>query len=158
MLEPFRTAQIADDDGAVHAYTIRLHPATTGRVLALRIAALGLVPLAEVLVSALVAGVRGKAAAEAISPDALQRGLSELPAAVGRLADNPALISDLFAHVERDGVPMSVRVHFDAAYTGNYGEMAAAIWEVIKVNRFFPAQRISALLPKRPATPPTPAS
>lgn len=150
---------LSDDDGAPHHYECRLHPATTGRVLALRIAALGIAPLADVLLSAALAAVRGKKAADLISPEALSKGLESMPGVLDRLANDGKLLDDLFAHVVRDGQPMAHRPAFDAAYTGNYGEMAACLWEVVKANRFFPASRISALKPPIPPKPAqTPAS
>lgn len=151
------TFTLTDDDGGTHRYECRLHPATRGRILALRIAALGVAPLADVLMSAAVAAVRGKDAAGAITPDAIRRGLASMPDVLGRLAGDAALLDDLFSLLTRDGADLSHRANFDAAYTGNYGEMAGALWEVVRVNRFFPASRISALKPT-PAPPPTPAS
>ena len=50
------------------------------------------------------------------------------------------LIHRILAHTHRDGKPLAGGgasvAHFNSAYQRNYGELLAAVWEVVKYNRF----------------------
>jgi hypothetical protein len=143
---------VYDEDGNPHEYTVRKHPATEGRMIALRLLGLGIEPLAGLLVPMALAAVRGGGASSAITVDGLAQAVASLPAMISQI-DAP-LIDAILKHTNRDGVPLMMRpgpvnLNFDAAYTGNYGELALALWEVIKANRFLSDARISAMLKSR---------
>ena len=143
-----QTFTINDDDGIPHSYLVRLHPASDGRVLALQIGAMGVDVFAGLLVTAALSAVKGKNPLDTISTDQLTAALAGLPKVVNSIT--PAMIDAILKHTDRDGRPLMARIEFDHAYSGNYGELALAIWEVIKANRFLPVSRISAMLPKGP--------
>lgn len=54
-----------------------------------------------------------------------------------RSGNLPGLRARLLAKTYRDGDDLSKPQHFDAAYAGNYQEMYAAQWEVLRVNGLF---------------------
>ena len=76
--------------------------------------------------------------------EGIDRSVDIDPAAVGaelrmaiRQGNLPGLRARLFAKTYRDGNALKKGQHFDAAYAGNYLEMYAAQWEVLRVNGLF---------------------
>ncbi len=53
---------------------------------------------------------------------------------VRKLGTNMDLFAEILKHTTRDGVPLSAQFNFDAAYTGNYMELFAAIGWAVQVN------------------------
>lgn len=153
------TFTVHDEDGNPHVYTMRLHPATEGRMIALKLAGLGIEPFAGVLVSFALASVRGAPTSSSVDMASLSSAIEGLPGVIAKIDGN--LIDALLKHVDRDEVPLMMRPgavnpNFDAAYAGNYSELAMALWEVIKANRFLPVSRILKMfkgLKKEPGTP-----
>lgn len=147
-MPPEHNFTITDDDGQPHAYTVRLHPASEGRILALQIGAMGVEAFAGLLVTAALAAVRGKNPMDVITADQLTVAIASLPKVIQAIT--PQMIDALLKHTDRDGRPLMGRPDFDAAYSGNYGELSLALWEVVKANRFLPVSRISAMLQSKP--------
>lgn len=152
---------LIDADGNSHHYVVNLHPGMEGFRIVARLAELGAEPIArlasqamaaEGVLDALQLAVRGDPAANAklsavsskLDFGAAAKELRPL------LADSPDLVMRILAHTQRDralpGQPSSMvafkgkdgQTWFDAAYAGNYGEMLAACWKVVALNRFFP--------------------
>lgn len=119
-----------------HAYEVTEFPARQGlrlqarllRIVGPSIAALG----AEALQGAQPSDV-GSLLDVDISSEALTRAVGEL---VARLDEQRVerLILDLLGQTTRDGRPVGEETEFDAAYTGNYGELLRAIGLVLEVN------------------------
>lgn len=124
-----------------HSYKITLHPPDEGLEIVSEILGLGITPLLEAGVQAVLSGGKevvldaNRLDLPAIGADlrkALQGG------ALGRLA------STLLRHSWRDGKPLREPANFTAAYAANYGEMRDACLEVVTRNRFFSALGLSA--------------
>lgn len=131
---------IADDDGAPHAYLISLHPAVDGQRVVMHLAGLLAGPLAG-----LVAASRGSVAG-LLEADLGSLNLSGAAAQLGQalLSDAPPrLVRELLKLTVRDGKRLADDLVFNAAFTGNYGELLAALVEVVKVNHFLPLSRIN---------------
>lgn len=137
-----------DADGVEHAYEVILHPATEGARIMWQLVAMGVEPIAK------LAG--GLLASEGLSATSI-RGLLNDPAGleklragldVGGLATSiraslasvslPALTKDILSRTSRDGRDLANQLLFDEAYSGNYGELALALWKVVQANRFLP--------------------
>lgn len=121
-------------------------------MIALKLLGLGIEPIAGLLVPMALASVRGGSASDFITVGSIAQALESLPEMISKI-DAP-LIDAILKHTNRDGVPLMmkpgpVNLNFDAAYTGNYGELALALWEVVKANRFLSDARISAMLKSR---------
>ena len=146
---------LRDRDGATHAYTCAMHPADTGQRIMLRL----LAALAEPLTAAVAVATKSPklvARLQSIAGDAGDRteivplllellphlDLSALGAQVAvaiREIDDPAFIAAVLEHTTRDGQPIGGRAGETAyahAYRGNYGELIAAVSEVVRSNGF----------------------
>lgn len=125
---------LTDALGNEHSYEVALHPATQGEPIMWALVALGVEPIAAAL--AKVDGAGGLLDLN-LGDLNLTGSADALAKAIAR-ADLPDLRQRILAHTTRDGRPLKDRPHFDAAYQGNYGELARALWEVVKLNRFLP--------------------
>lgn len=117
-----------DADGNPHSYVIvARHNITDGHRLMRRLQALIAGPL-----GGLIDGLAGgKGSSSGSTGPELVRALASI--------EDMTLVRQLLAHVSRDGVLLSGPTALKAlndAYQGNYGEMDAACYEVIKHNRF----------------------
>ena len=146
--EPFPIRfQLADADGQVHAYEATPHPPTEGMAVAYTLLALGAEPLGAAMASVLTAA--GDAGITRLS-DLLDADVGDLANAVdfgalGRAVRDavatggmPRLTRDLLSRTFRDGKPLNVDVHFNAAFACNYFELAQAAWQLVQHNRFMP--------------------
>lgn len=131
---------LTDRKGNAHSYTLCLHPGTEGAAIAASLGLAGLAPLGEAL-QGLVAG-GGKLSDALDSPDllsALKGGdLGAKAAASLRTLDLGPLSAELLRYATRDGHKLSDKKAFDAAFAGNYGELAQAAWRSISLNGFLP--------------------
>lgn len=136
-----------------HDYIIGLHPAEEGMAISM----------------ALLAGATGLVR-EALTPGVELEALIDSPSfagdvidAIGALLRDPAmapLLRSLFAHTSRDGIDLGKSAGFNAAYSGNYGEMYVAAVQIALGNGFLPVLDILGAIPgvageKKPT--PTPA-
>ena len=135
---------IADDNGGAHHYLIALHPAAEGQRVVLQLMGLLAGPLAELV----AAGVQGGG----LSSDVDFQGIGRQLGAVLLSDAPPRLVRELLRYANRDGRPLNNDGDFNAAYTGNYGELMMALKEVVQANRFLPLSRISSMLPGATAT------
>ena len=163
------TFQLPDDSGGPHNYSLRLHRATEGRPILLRLAARGAGPLAELLRTASVDSMRaairaptapvadGSSADPAPQPGGLgflaSMDVEALSGAMERaligVAGDAGLQRDLLLYVERDRAPLRDEGVFDDAFTGNYGELLRLYGRVIVENGFFP---LGSLAPNKAAS------
>jgi len=147
-----RTFTLRDAEGESHSYEVTLHRATLGQPIMWEIAALLAGPLAGMLglLVPILDSMAGKKIVEVMDD----------PASLGRLVDglrgadltavgaglkaalaqpgNSALVVRLLGQTTRDGRDLADPVQFDDAFTGNYLELARAVWEVVQANRFLP--------------------
>ena len=144
------TFTLADADQRVHTYECTLHPATEGQQILWALVGLASGPLANLLKAAvpLLDLFKGRNVAAVLEDPA---ALDSLKASLGGLdfgsigqslrlalasASMPDLVASILSKTTRDGKALSGRIAFDEAYTGNYRELGAAVWEVVKANRF----------------------
>jgi len=66
----------------------------------------------------------------------------DLSTAIEKIAARPELIKELFKHTTRDGDALRGGT-FEAAYSGNWGEFYAALFQIVKVNGFIPLSSTS---------------
>ena len=127
---------LKDDDGQPHNYVMPYHPASDGQRIVCQLAGLLGGPILE-LVAASQGGGLSNLDHTALSGAVRQAGqvlLSDTP---------PKLVRDLLRRAIRDGKPLASDYDFDAAYTRNYGELLAVLWEVVQRNRFLPQRFIN---------------
>lgn len=137
---------VLDDDGNPHGYLIGLHPAAEGQKVVCQLLGLAAGPLAELLAAGARSG--GDALGADVDLQAVGRQVGAL-----LLGDAPPrLIRELLGYTSRDGRALRGDHEFNVAYTGNYGELLAALKEVVQANRFLPLSRISSALPGAKAT------
>ena len=138
------TFTLADADGAEHVYTIIApHKAQAGAAIMFELSGMLAGPLAPLL-----AGLVGKSGADL---DAIGAAVGpELGKAIVGLGDL-RLVHRILTETLRDGKQLGPSgaplANFNEAYQRNYGELLAALWEVVKYNRFLslPAGMSSAL-------------
>lgn len=127
------TFTLTDAKGEAHAYsTIPLDAATDGLAVLEGLAALGVVPLVEAILSGGIAAASSGAAGLELDLDvsAIQEQFAK-----GFLRKNaPLLLKNTF----RDGKKLSESNNM-ACYNANYGELVRAIVEVEKANGFLHA-------------------
>lgn len=153
MLPPPVEFTLLDDAGNPHGYVVPLHPAVEGQRLMCQILALAAGPLADLATAYQRTDGNGLDADVDLAAVGRQMG-----AALASDAP-PRLIRDLLRYTARDGKALAQDGGFNDAYTGNYGELLFALWEVVKANRFLPLSRITAIVaPKAtPTANPTPS-
>lgn len=137
------TFELNDGQGQAHRYTCALHPPSRdGVALALDLAALGLEPVAR-----LAQGVLKDAKVESVQALLDDKTLFERLdlAKVGAdlraallMPQAATLPRRLLSNTTRDGKDLGTDFAFDEAYAGNYLELAKALWEVVRANRFLP--------------------
>lgn len=153
---------LLDSRGNAHRYDVTLHRGSEGQMLALRLSALLLEPLAEAVGPVVLGSLEGVMQAVEGGDNAGKKVLAAIlddPAilasidasAVGRAAASSlraideASIFNLLRYTNRDGEPLidgrsgRPTVTYDTAYAGNYMELGRALWQVAQVNGFFPA-------------------
>ncbi len=153
---------VPDGDEREHQYTAIPTPAEEGMGISMRlmgmVSAPSLSALGGVMVPILLRA-RGSSVVDLLDdPDLLGNVVNALQsadlattgAAVSALLQDPKnvqfLRTTLFRTVHRDGKSLADAVEFNAAFTRNYGELYAALWEVIRLNGFFalPSTWVSA--------------
>ena len=154
---------LKDEMGASHKYEVTLHPARKGSLLRARLGALVAEPLAMMVYEVVRVGNVQQAIAVMLASlasddqltnpgkraeiDAKRAEIMALvdPAKLAVAVKNALLslpedlVFALFEHVTRDGIRIGTsgfEDEFDAAYAANYTELEAALWEVVKANRF----------------------
>lgn len=167
------TKVIYDGDGEPHRYEIILHPATEGQDLLWELLAIAMQPggaFVQALIEGdgldtLISAIRAHMGAgddgdedaedEADAADIdiveILRGANfgtiggDIQRTIMSTKMSP-LARRLLAHTLRDDKPLDNDVHFNEAFTGNYGEYLRALLAAIDVNGFF------ALLGTSPGT------
>ena len=157
-MEPARFT-LKDGDGVPHEYLVPLHSGTEGRTIVLSLLAAGIPALGAVLdgllkTEAFLSLFKAEGGARALLDAKWGELVTHLQATpvVERLANvamllaanDGAMVDAIFRHAVRDGKPLRERVHFDAAYQGNYLEMGQALAKIVQVNRFFPVPSTSS--------------
>lgn len=104
-------------------YNITKHPASEGMRISMRFISTGAAALVSAIDESDADAIKG-------AVQGIQR-LLEAP-------DAAELARDILKHTMRDGRPLGDDVHFDEAYSGNYGEMIEALVEVSLGNGFMP--------------------
>lgn len=141
-----REFSLVDADGAEHRYLVALHPAEQGERIVWALVGLLGGPLGGLLKGALGELLSaGGTVEELLARDARELLGAvdwgtvgrELAAAVGG-GNVPTLSREILKFAHRDGKPLADRVQYSAAYQANYAELARALWEVSRVNRFLP--------------------
>ena len=120
-----------DSDGNPHNYTVT--PVAPSQAM----------PFAVALSEAVAGPVLESLFAD--SPDVIGKFGREV-SGVLRLAAQPEHRAILFGGVFRDGKPLNNSTNFDGAYVRNYGEMRAAMLEVVRFNGFFGLLGISSVV------------
>lgn len=137
-----------DADGVEHAYEVILHPATEGARIMWQLVAMGVEPVGKL--------AAGLLASDGLSATSIRTLLND-PAGLERLRTGldltglaasvrtslasvqmGALTKDILSRTSRDGRDLANQLLFDEAYSGNYGELALALWKVVQANRFLP--------------------
>lgn len=133
---------LTDDAGNKHTYSTTHLPASDGLPLARKLYAAGAGPLAALVSSVLKpgGGSAGEAAAELSKEKIVTSLLEHLPTLIE--AFDQAFFYKLFLTTRRDGEEIHTVAGFNAAFTGNYGELIFAAVEVIQHNGFFPLSRL----------------
>jgi len=143
MADPI-TFELDDADGASHEYSCTPHPAREGSDIMWRLMALGAEPLGRAAKGLLQTLDAGNLRQLMDDP----KGLEKISAAVdfaalgadvrATLQATPMtdLVRGILKYTSRDGKRLDNQLHFDAAYTRNYGELLRAAWEAAQVNRF----------------------
>lgn len=142
---------VKDREGVSHAYDCTLHPATEGQKVMWQLVALCAAPLAGAVkgLLPLIDQVKGQGGLAGLldsstAIDQLKGGLASIDfAAIGEdvkrsllTAPMEKLVEEVLSRTLRDDKPLATRGTFDDAYSGNYGELLSALWEVVKANRF----------------------
>lgn len=151
--------ELADADGEIHNYEVHPHDAETGQVIVWRLLALGAEPLGRLAQGALESGALveqltetyqtgGAAALMELDTTELAKSLdlAGMGEAIGQVLAQgkaPELTREILKQTHRDGQPLNTSVAFGNAYRRNYGEMIAAVWKVVGINRFLPLPGIS---------------
>jgi hypothetical protein len=158
---------LTDADGNPHTYAVTRHRGSEGYGLAQLLLGLVLEPLAAAAGPPIVAAVtRGGLGVVLDDPAILAAlDLAGLARALrgSLLGLSDATIGSILRYVNRDGKPLIGEGNrptgvFDAAYAGNYAELGAVLWEVVRYNRFFPgldtfADAARKALAAKPGTP-----
>ena len=106
-----------------HNYESMMLPAAESLPIAQEIMALGSAPLVRLVGQQINGG----------EPD--WAGIAEdLPAVLRSL--KPEMITKILSNTFRDGKDLGHGPTFDAAYSGNWGELYQAIWKVVDANGF----------------------
>lgn len=133
-----------------HVYTSTLLPAEEGIEVIAALVALAGEPLAAVLESVLGDPKRLALLARAATDEGDTTSISDLLGGVSLAQVGAALrtglagakavpvVRALVKWTHRDGKALRDPGEFNAAYRGNYGELARALFEIVKVNRLFP--------------------
>lgn len=140
-LPPPVEASILDDNGNPHSYLVGLHPAAEGQKVVCQLLGLVAGPLGELL----AAGVRS--GGDLLGADVDLQAVGRQVGAMLLSDAPPRLVRELLRFTSRDGRGLAAEHEFNLAFTGNYGELLAALSEVVQANRFLPLSRISSVLP-----------
>lgn len=144
----FVVFQLADFDGTPHRYEVQPHPPTEGTEIVFSFVALGAEPFASVIASVFAA--EDALAEVGTLGDALDLDLVEMAGRIdwGKVGGDvkrsilsmplSTLVRDVLRFTWRDGRPLANDIHYNAAFSRNYGELLQAVWEVAGANRFFP--------------------
>lgn len=157
VLEP---VTILDENGVEHAYTAFAWPAEEGFLICTQLFALVGPSVGEAL-AALFAGGSGKVTLASmmsanIDAKALGGAFGQLSAALAQ-PGNVGLMKRMFRNVKRDGKPLlengAFGAEFNAAYSGNFGELGEAVVWLIQGNRVadFFVRSVRRLVPKKTA-------
>ena len=161
---PVHSFNLTDADGGTHAYIVAEHPGGEGMAIAFELLSLGLPTVLRLAGAAMESDTFLATAVRAVSGTSLQAGsegdtLAELRSMLsgidfGQAAEDvrvalgsgqaPALVRRILSRTYRDGKPLSSDASFDLAYTRNYMELLKAVWQVARINRFFPELSMSA--------------
>lgn len=163
------TLQITGPHGQMQSYTVTKHRGSEGMGICRQILALAVEPVLAGLgpVAAAAFATKGAGALDnpavlaALDFGALSRGIK---AALLGLPD--ALVLSVLRYTNRNGKPLvgpdgRATAAFDEAYAANYDELGVVLWEVCRLNGFFPgldtfesvARRALAAMPATPAKP-----
>lgn len=142
-----------DVDGNTHQYDLMPHPADEGQIIVFQLMALGAEPLGSIAQAVATAGeirdMIGKAMDEGGIEAVMEIDYMAVLAAVdftrmGKAVKDvlasgkaPQMVRDVLSKARRDDIPLDKDGNFGRAYQANYGEMLAAAFYSIKVNRFF---------------------
>jgi len=153
------TFECSDADGQPHQYELTPHGALDGQRVVFQLIGLGAEPVGQLVAGVVqsgdlletIDGARKAGGLEAVMDLDLQALLGavdwhELGAAVRQVlatGQAPDLVRELLRHAHRDGQPLRSDVAFDQAYRQNYGELLAAAYHSIRINRFFQLPGIS---------------
>lgn len=140
------TLHLTGPGGQTQLYTVTRHRGSEGMGICRQLLALVVEPLASGLgpVAAAAFATKGVGALDnpavlaALDFGALSRGIK---AALLGLPD--ALVLAVLRYTNRNGKPLvgpdgRATAAFDEAYAANYDELGAALWEVCRINGFFP--------------------
>lgn len=136
--------ELKDADGKVHHYQTPALGVEEGQVVFWELVAAGAEPLAQA--AAAIVSNNGKGTLEQIMALPFEALLADVDlGGFGRSLrstimsmDMAALRKRLLRDVIRDGQQLADPDQLDAAYRRNHWELAQALWEVIRLNRFFP--------------------
>lgn len=146
--------EVPDAQGKMHSYTVKPTPAEEGLGISMRLMGMASAPslsaLGAILAPVLAQSRGGSSLTDLLdNPDVLNdtaralqgADLTATGAAIGALLQDPRNVSfartTLLRSVHRDGVLLAGAAEFNAAFTQNYGELYAVLWEVITRNGFF---------------------
>lgn len=134
----FETFTLKDAEGREHLYEIIPHSTRQGQRIFWRLVALGAEPLAAAFSGdAIVKALSGKADTSALAQELNLDAIAGQVRQVVLSQDLPELAEELFAHASRDGEPLK-GLAFDQAYQKNWMEYGLALWNIIRINQFFP--------------------
>lgn len=140
--------QCTDDQGQRWKYDLQRHRASEGQAIVRKIGALVVEPVASALGPAGVAMFLAKGKEGLLDDPEILKSVDMAALGAGARsaieALDDALIFSVLRYTNRDGKPLigdtgRPTALYDTVYAGNYGELVTAVWEVCRVNRFFPA-------------------
>lgn len=152
------TRTLNDADGKPHTYVVYPHPAEEGQEVFWQLVAIASEPggafVQKLLDSGdilerVISGIRQALKEEDETDGPADQDLAGLVRGIdfGSLGQDirrtlassqmPGLAKDLLRHTVRDGKMLSESVHFNEAYTANWGEYIQALLLAVEVNRFF---------------------
>lgn len=155
-IEVEQTFEATDADGKTHEYRVVPNTAVSGLDITLKLTAIGAEPLgtlADSLFSGSGAGkLKGLSVGSLLDDETILDGIdfAKIGGDIRRTIVQssmaiPSLIHAVLKNTLRDGKPLESVVHFNDAFTRNYGELFVAVFKVIQVNRFLPLSAISVL-------------
>ena len=145
-----------DSFGEKHKYVCEFHPfESDANVLAWRLLELMSEPLAKMIPALFPSGGKMSSAnlqsiAEELnfSGDELMIVVKDIGNLIGKL-NMPALTNELLKYAVRDGKALSDPDNRDDAFSGNFGEVYKALYQIVRQNNFFPSLGTPKGLPSK---------